>query len=462
MFRHSPQHAWFAARRGFRSLVGISGIGLVLVTSLLAGVPALASPPGPSGATTPSTTSAPVGTQRSRAPTPSATDGPGVTSVDQTILPAGGSAVVPASGPTVDAGGLPVSIAAPAASPDDRLLPGGRHTVRPPVSSVRVDVAGQSVARMAGVRGVVLSLSRVDGVAASGRVHLQVEYVRFANAYGADYGARLRLVSLPSCALATPQIPNCQVQTDLGSVNDTAQATVSADVAVAGGETSLSAAAQPMVVALTSSSSSDGATWTATSLSPTSSWSAGGPAQTFGAQVEPVYGNNAGEPCHQSIFAASWCHLGYRWNLDYVVDPRGNSMTYFYGKKVGYVGLNNNTNVQPYDINGYLDHIDYGTRAGSEGSTNAPMQVWFGKTERCIGGCTTAEYPDTPWDLYCASSLSCPNLTTPAYWMQWKLSTITTKVWNAATSSYRNVDRWDLTHTYPTLVDMVDSFHCIQ
>ncbi len=164
MFRHSPQHAWFAARRGFRSLVGISGIGLVLVTSLLAGVPALASPPGPSGATTPSTTSAPVGTQRSRAPTPSATDGPGVTSVDQTILPAGGSAVVPASGPTVDAGGLPVSIAAPAASPDDRLLPGGRHTVRPPVSSVRVDVAGQSVARMAGVRGVVLSLSRVDGV----------------------------------------------------------------------------------------------------------------------------------------------------------------------------------------------------------------------------------------------------------------------------------------------------------
>src|SRR6266545_4557944 len=135
MFRHSPQHAWFAARRGFRSLVGISGIGLVLVTSLLAGVPALASPPGPSGATTPSTTSAPVGTQRSRAPTPSATDGPGVTSVDQTILP------------------------------------GGRHTVRPPVSSVRVEVAGQSVARMAGVRGVVLSLSRVDGVAASGRVH---------------------------------------------------------------------------------------------------------------------------------------------------------------------------------------------------------------------------------------------------------------------------------------------------
>ena len=605
MFRHSPQHAWFAARRGFRSLVGISGIGLVLVTSLLAGVPALASPPGPSGATTPSTTSAPVGTQRSRAPTPSATDGPGVTSVDQTILPAGGSAVVPASGPTVDAGGLPVSIAAPAASPDDRLLPGGRHTVRPPVSSVRVDVAGQSVARMAGVRGVVLSLSRVDGVAASGRVHLQVEYVRFANAYGADYGARLRLVSLPSCALATPQIPNCQVQTDLGSVNDTAQATVSADVAVAGGETSLSAAAQPMVVALTSSSSSDGATWTATSLSPTSSWSAGGqggdfgysyplrvppslggpapnlalqyssqsvdgqtlaqngqaswvgegwdlpvgfiersyrscsqdggstadlcwfspynatlvwngrstplvrdaatgvwhtgaddalkieqlfgvmnwsyngeywrittqdgtkyyfgvnkryagdPAQTFGAQVEPVYGNNAGEPCHQSTFAASWCHLGYRWNLDYVVDPRGNSMTYFYGKKVGYVGLNNNTNVQPYDINGYLDHIDYGTRAGSEGSTNAPMQVWFGKTERCIGGCTTAEYSDTPWDLYCASSLSCPNLTTPAYWMQWKLSTITTKVWNAAISSYRNVDRWDLTHTYPTSGDYI-------
>src|SRR6266545_4024271 len=181
---------------------------------------------------------------------------------------------------------------------------------------------------------------------------------------------------------------------------------------------------------------------------------AGDTAQTLGAQVVPVYGNNAGEPCNQSTFAASWCHLGYRWNLDYVVDPRGSSMTYFYGKTVGNVGLNNNTNVQPYDVNGYLDHIDYGTRAGSEASGNAPAQVWLGKTARCVGGCTAAEYLDTPLDLYCGTS-SCPNLTTPAYFLQWQLSAVTTRVWDAATSAYRSVDRWDLGHTFPTSGDYI-------
>jgi RHS repeat-associated protein len=559
--------------------------------SLLTAAPALAAPRPPAPGV--AARSVPVRAHPTRAPKPSATDGRGVTSVDHTALPNGGSVVVAVSGSVATVGGLPVS-----ATALDDPRPGRQNATGTSVSSVRVDVADQTVARMAGVRGVLVGLSRVDGGGAAGRVSLRVGYAAFANAYGADFGTRLRLVALPSCVLATPQNPACQARTDLGSVNNAATATVSADVAVGTAGTS-------RVVALASSPSSDGATWSAPSLSMTSSWSAGSqggdfgysyplrvppsvggpapnlalqyssgsvdgqtlaqngqaswvgegwdlpvgfversyrpcaqdggttedlcwfspynatlvwngrssalvrdattgvwhtadddalkieqlygvtnwtyngeywrvttkdgtqyyfgvnkryagdPAQTFGAQVEPVYGNNAGEPCHQSTFAASSCETGYRWNLDYVVDPRGNSMTYFYGKKVGYVGLNNNTNVQPYDINGYLDHIDYGTRAGSEGSVNAPAQVWFGRRERCIGGCTTAEYPDTPWDLYCGSTSSCPNLTSPAYWTQYKLSTISTRVWDAATSAYRNVDRWDLNHTFPTSGDNI-------
>ncbi|MEU6265561.1 hypothetical protein [Saccharopolyspora shandongensis] len=35
----------------------------------------------------------------------------------------------------------------------------------------------------------------------------------------------------------------------------------------------------------------------------------------------PVFGDDLGEPCHASDFAASSCTQGYRWNLDKVVDP---------------------------------------------------------------------------------------------------------------------------------------------
>src|SRR6266498_2642384 len=601
-------HSMAAVRR-LRSrgkAVCITVVAAAMVGSLVGSPPALADPPsvGPSG---PAVRSVPVGAVRPKPVQPSRTDGPGVTRVENTALPWAGSAVVavPSAGAAV--GGLPVALTAATPVADDLLRPGRRVSAQPAaVSSVRVDVLDRAVADAAGVSAAVLVLSRADGVTASGRVGLRVGYARLANAFGGDFGMRLRLVGLPACVLRAPAEPQCQRRLDLGSVN--AGGVVSAEIGLAGdvaGEADpAEVGAAGTVVAVTSASSSDGATWSATSLSPTYSWTAGGQggefgygyplrvppslggpapqlslgyssgsvdgqtlaqngqaswvgegwdlptgyiersyrsckedggstgdlcwfspynatlvwngrstplvrdaatgvwhtgdddavkveqlfgspnwsangeywrvttqdgtqyyfgvnkryagdtAQTFGAQVVPVYGNNPGEPCHQSTFAASWCHLGYRWNLDYVVDPRGSSMTYFYGKTVGNVGLNNNTNVQPYDVNGYLDHIDYGTRAGSEASGNAPVQVWLGKTARCVGGCTAAEYLDTPLDLYCGTS-SCPNLTTPAYFLQWKLSAITTKVWDAATSAYRSVDRWDLGHTFPTSGDYI-------
>ncbi|GAA4736631.1 hypothetical protein GCM10023263_93880 [Phytohabitans rumicis] len=168
----------------------------------------------------------------------------------------------------------------------------------------------------------------------------------------------------------------------------------------------------------------------------------------------PVYGNNSGEPCYSaSGFAASSCDQAYRWQLDYVVDPHGNSMTYFYSRWSGYYGHNNNNGVALYELTGRLDHIDYGTLAGTEGASTAPMTVTFAKTERCVGGCTTAEYPDSPWDLRCTSSTSCPSLLSPAFWTPWKLSTVTAKVWDG--SAYRQVDKWDLTHVFPATGDFI-------
>jgi RHS repeat-associated protein len=98
------------------------------------------------------------------------------------------------------------------------------------VSRARVSVASQQTARTLGVRGVVLSVARADGTTGAGRVHVSVSYTGFENAFGGDYGARLRLVQLPACALTTPAVAACHTQTPLGSLNDARRDWVGADV----------------------------------------------------------------------------------------------------------------------------------------------------------------------------------------------------------------------------------------
>jgi hypothetical protein len=52
----------------------------------------------------------------------------------------------------------------------------------------------------------------------------------------------------------------------------------------------------------------------------------------------PVFGNHSGEPCHQSAFGSSHCLQAWRWNLDCVIDPRGNSVTYYYTRETNTTG----------------------------------------------------------------------------------------------------------------------------
>ncbi|WP_345694186.1 hypothetical protein [Streptomyces coeruleoprunus] len=85
---------------------------------------------------------------------------------------------------------------------------------------------------------------------------------------------------------------------------------------------------------------------------------ASGKAETNSAWSVPVYGNHPNEPCHQASYANSVCDQVYRWNLDYVVDLRGNAMTYWYGKERNHYGSNvtregKSTN-RAYDRGGWL------------------------------------------------------------------------------------------------------------
>ncbi|WP_454300489.1 hypothetical protein [Salana multivorans] len=172
----------------------------------------------------------------------------------------------------------------------------------------------------------------------------------------------------------------------------------------------------------------------------------------------PVFGNHPGEPCRATTFAASSCTQVWRWNLDYVVDTSGNSMTFVYSKETNNYGRNNNTAVSSYVRGGHLARIDYAQRAGSEGA-NAPARVEFTVSERCLpsGSITCApaqltaanasHWPDVPFDLICTSSTTCPSRTEPSFFTRKRLTQVTTKIWTG--SAYRSVDSWTLSHTYP-------------
>ncbi|WP_308210903.1 DUF6973 domain-containing protein [Actinokineospora diospyrosa] len=148
------------------------------------------------------------------------------------------------------AGALPVTIASGAAE------------------RVRVEVADQAVARRAGVRGVLVGV-RSAGAIDSATV--SVDYSAFRYAGGADLGSRLTLVHLPECALTTPDVPTCQVQTPLAARNDSAAQTVSAAVPVRG----------TTVLAATASGSGANGDFTASSLAPAAAWGVSGNSGAF-------------------------------------------------------------------------------------------------------------------------------------------------------------------------------------
>jgi hypothetical protein len=166
------------------------------------------------------------------------------------------------------------------------------------------------------------------------------------------------------------------------------------------------------------------------------------------------------EPCRQSTFDASNCDQPWRWNLDYVVDVRGNTMSLWYTKETNNYGRNlTPTKVTPYTRGGYLARIDYGTDqrtlvSGVKTDTvyrlsNPPSQVVFTPADRCLSGCAThdeAHWPDTPWDQNCSAS-PCTGIFSPTFWSTKRLATVKTRVWGG--TAWRDVESWTLEHSFP-------------
>ncbi|MFC7245216.1 RHS repeat-associated core domain-containing protein [Catellatospora aurea] len=190
-------------------------------------------------------------------------------------------------------------------------------------------------------------------------------------------------------------------------------------------------------------------------------WSAG-KEQTESTWTAPVYGDDSGEPCYQATgFDDSYCDQAWRWNLDYVVDPRGNVISYFYDRETNHFARGGRTDVDgaAYHRGGYLARIDYGQRAGQVYATDAPARVVFSTAERCLPGggvdcdpqdlteATAASWPDVPEDLICPADTHCEHTQGSAtFFTRKRLTKIQTELRNA--TGWSPVESWALEHEF--------------
>lgn len=184
---------------------------------------------------------------------------------------------------------------------------------------------------------------------------------------------------------------------------------------------------------------------------------ADGKATTGSTWTAPVFGNNADEPCHKASFADSWCQQAWRWNLDYVVDPRGNAMAYYYDQEKNSYGRNleakDNTR---YTRGGSLNRVEYGLKSSAMYGGKPLAKVDFATSERCLPDSKTdcsdiskdAYYwYDTPWDMNCPEAADCDQgRLSPTFFTRKRLTGVTTQILNG--DAYSKVDSWKLGHRW--------------
>jgi len=190
-----------------------------------------------------------------------------------------------------------------------------------------------------------------------------------------------------------------------------------------------------------------------------------GDAATDSVATEPVYSPESGDPCYSSSgFADSVCTMAYEWHLDYVTDAHGDAMAYYYHQDTNYYGEDNGASDVSYVRDSYLTEIDYGFRAGDAYvSGDVPDKIVYGTSSRCVlSSCPTltssdsgtdgSDYPDVPYDLYCASGSTCTEYG-PTFWSTVRLTSITTEQYSASAAAYEDVDTYTLSQTEPATGD---------
>ncbi|MFE4516270.1 RHS repeat-associated core domain-containing protein [Kitasatospora sp. NPDC056783] len=146
-------------------------------------------------------------------------------------------------------------------------------------SDIGVTVLDHKKSGELGISGVVFTLDPSAGSTDEGKVRVGVDYSAFAEAYGGNYASRLQLVTLPACALTTPEVADCRVQTPLPTQRDAKTSSVSAEVGLA-----KASASAVQVLAATDSGNQGGGpagNYAAGALSPAGSWTGGNAGGSF-------------------------------------------------------------------------------------------------------------------------------------------------------------------------------------
>ncbi|MEU6715794.1 RHS repeat-associated core domain-containing protein [Nonomuraea sp. NPDC046802] len=195
-------------------------------------------------------------------------------------------------------------------------------------------------------------------------------------------------------------------------------------------------------------------------------WTDGKPV-TNSTQTVPVFGNNSGEPCHAS---PGWCHQGYRWNLDYAVDPHGNATTYWYALEKNFYGRTMKPELGTEYVRGaYLTGIDYGYLKDELFTKSPAARVVFKTVERCLPSgtitCapeqlkkdTAGSWPDVPFLQICDKGVKCTDRLSPTFFTRKRLSEVTTQILDPGRTRcgapYCAVDSWEFKQDFPQAGD---------
>ncbi|WP_431898056.1 RHS repeat-associated core domain-containing protein [Micromonospora haikouensis] len=261
---------------GPRRLVAVV-VSTALVAGLWSGTPAAAKPKGEGAAKPPATSPGPSVKGVKPMPTRFVTprdDAKSTHRPARTVWPAAASAQVELGTPQALSAGSPKARAAGTPVWAQPVAVKSGQSSGP--KRLAVTVAGRKAAEAAGVDGVLLS---VTPDRSSGAARVGVDYAGFAEAFGGNYGSRLRLVRLPECALTTPKAAACRTAQPLASTNDPAARTVSAEVPM-----TASASGARVVLAAVAAAGEEGGnggTYAATDLKPSGSWTGGGNTGSF-------------------------------------------------------------------------------------------------------------------------------------------------------------------------------------
>jgi RHS repeat-associated protein len=183
---------------------------------------------------------------------------------------------------------------------------------------------------------------------------------------------------------------------------------------------------------------------------------------TNSAWGEPVYNPGTTDPCYAaSSGTSSWCQMGWRWNLDYVVDPAGNLTVYDYAAETNYykrAGATGGGTLTQYTRGGYLTSISYGWLLPDAIAGALPAErVEFANSDRCLASQSTcdanhngANWPDVPWDQSCDSTGSCLNVS-PTFFTTQMMTGVTTQV--RESGSWKTIDSWALSQSFPVVAD---------